>query len=331
MNKTPRWVCASLICFCTVPAPAGEPIFHTGSYNPFTAIFGRPDFFGGSTLQSGQWDARSVLTIASHSEPAGAGPDSLELDGETYRLALTVARGFGRRLEIGGTVPLLHASGGFLDGIVEDWHDVIGASNAQRNVRPRDQLNFRYSGGGDELFVLDGTNTGIGDLQLYGRYQLLEPEVGGRRLALHTGIKLPTGSSTHLRGSGAADYSVGLGYSDPVTLAGADITLSAHAGVLFLGGGDVLEDLQEDSVLFGGVQAGIRLGARFDLLAQIQAAGSYYDSRLSTLGDNTVQLSIGANVRFPESGWNLTVGIVEDAFSDMMPDFALYSALSRNF
>ena len=279
----------------------------------------------------GQWEVRTVFTITSHTEPAGVGEEALELDGESYRMGFTVARGIGNRLEIGGTAPLLHTSAGFLDGIVEDWHDVIGASNAQRNARARNQLNFGYDRNGESLFALEDTNTGVGDLQLYGRYQLLDPATTGRRLALHTGVKLPTGSASHLRGSGAADYSVGVGFSDPVTLAAAKMTFSAHAGMLFLGDGDVLKEFQESQVPFGGVQIGMRFGKRFDLLAQVQAAGSYYDSRLSTLGDTTVQLSIGVNARFPASGWNLSFGIVEDAFSDMMPDFALYSALSHSF
>lgn len=334
MNKTQGWIYASLICLCGSPAYSSadrEPIFHTGSYNPFTQIFGRPDFFGGSTLSAGQWEARTVFTITSHTEPAGSGVEALELDGESYRLGLTIARGIGNRLEIGGTAALLHTSGGFLDGIVEDWHDVVGASNAQRDARARNQLNFRYDRAGERPFALEDTNTGIGDLQLYARYQLLDTATTRRRLALHSGVKLPTGSASHLRGSGAADYSVGLGFSDPVTLAAANMTFSAHAGMLFLGDGDALKEFQENQVPFGGVQIGMRFGKRFDLMAQVQAAGSYYDSRLSTLGDTTVQLSLGANVRFPSSGWNLSFGIVEDAFSDMMPDFALYSALTRVF
>lgn len=318
-----------------LPAPSSpgvkEPIFHTGTYNPFTQIFGRPEFFAGATQPAGTWEIRSVITLTSHTEPTGDGFEQLELDGETSRLALTFTRGLSDGWEIGATVPLLHASGGFLDATVEGWHDIIGASNAQRNVRPRNQLNFIYGRGGMPLVEISDSSTGIGDIQLFSRYQLLSAADGSRKLALHGGLKLPTGSSQNLRGSGAADYSLGIGYTDTATLSRVNLTLSAHAGVLLLGDGDLLSELQESTVPIGGIQLGLALGNRIDLLAQVQAAGSYYDSSLATLGDNTVQLSLGANVRFPRSGWNLTLGIVEDAFSDMMPDFALYSALSRSF
>ena len=50
---------------------------------------------------------------------------------------------------------------------------------------------------------------------------------------------------------------------------------------------------------------------------------------LATLGDPTLQLSLGANIHFPESRWNWTLGIVEDAFSDMMPDFALHMEVRK--
>ncbi|MEZ5549738.1 MAG: DUF3187 family protein [Pseudomonadales bacterium] len=310
---------------------AKEPIFHTGTYNPFTRIFGRPEFFAGSIQPAGTWDIRGVVTLTSHTEPAGNGFEQLELDGETTRLALTFTRGLGDDWEIGATIPLLHASGGFLDATVEDWHDIIGASNAQRNVRARNQLNFIYQRGGDVRIRIEDSSTGVGDIALFARYQLLAADDDSRKLTLHGGLKLPTGSYQHLRGSGAADYSLGIGYTDTASLKRANLTVSAHAGVLLLGDGKVLSELQKRTVPIGGIQIGLALGNRVDLLAQLQAAGSYYDSSLATLGDNTVQLSVGANVRFPGSGWNLTLGIVEDAFSDIMPDFALYSALSRSF
>ena len=60
--------------------------------------------------------------------------------------------------------------------------------------------------------------------------------------------------------------------------------------------------------------------------ALLHANGGFLDGIVESWHD-----IIGANIRFPESGWHLTFGIVEDAFSDMMPDFALYSALSRSF
>ena len=44
-----------------------------------------------------------------------------------------------------------------------------------------------------------------------------------------------------------------------------------------------------------------------------------------------MQLSVGGHVRFPGSGWHCTFGIVEDAFSDMAPDFALHLEISKSF
>ena len=148
---------------------------------------------------------------------------------------------------------------------------------------------------------------------------------------MHLGIKLPTGDEDALAGSGATDYSAGIGWTDPVTFARQKITLSANAGMLLLGDGDVLSDIQEEWVPYAGFQITYSPWQRVDLLAQIQGTGSYYDSDLSTLGDPTVQLSFGANFRFPNRGWQLMFGIVEDGLSDMMPDFSLHMELSKTF
>jgi len=150
-------------------------------------------------------------------------------------------------------------------------------------------------------------------------------------LALYGGVKLPSGDEDKLTGSGATDYSFGLGYTDPLLLAGIRTVISAHAGVLMLGDGNVLEEDQKNTVGFGGVQLAFSATKRLTLLAQIQGASSYYDSDLDVLGGNTVQLSFGANLRWPESGWDWRFGIVEDGLSKVMPDFALHMEISRRF
>jgi hypothetical protein len=135
----------------------------------------------------------------------------------------------------------------------------------------------------------------------------------------------------YLFGSGATDYSVGIGYSDPLSLAKLRITLSANAGVLFLGNGNVLSDIQKDRVPFGGLQLTFDMSERFALLGQIQGAGPYYDSSLDALGGTTIQLALGANVHFPRGHWGLRFGIIEDGLSEVTPDFTLRLEIVKVF
>jgi hypothetical protein len=315
----------------TLPARAAEPIFHTRSYNAFTQIFGRPEFFAGSMRDGGSSEARVTLNLVSFAEIDTSGTDGAELDGETYHALFSFSHNVTDRWEVAAQLPFLYHSGGFMDSTVDNFHDLFGLPEGDRPNQGQNQLLFATRETGQTPFRLDSSTGGIGDVRLNSRYLLTAPGANARQFAVHAGLKLATGDADDLLGSGATDYSAGLGYSDPVTLGGLRTTLSAHAGILVLGDGDVLSDQQEDTVGFGGLQLTFAATRRVDLIAQIQGASAYYDSNLDVLGSSTVQLAFGANVNFPDSGWDWRFGIIEDGLSDVMPDFALHMEISRQF
>jgi len=54
------------------------------------------------------------------------------IDGETHTLDLNVARGVGTNAQIAVRVPLRWRGGGFLDGLIDKWHQVFGLPNGDR-------------------------------------------------------------------------------------------------------------------------------------------------------------------------------------------------------
>jgi hypothetical protein len=310
---------------------ASEPIFHSRSYNAFTQVFGLPEFFAGRLLPEGDTEARAVFNLVSFDKRESNRTESLEMDGETYQLALNIDHSLTPRWEVGARVPFLYHSGGFMDGFVDAWHDFFNIGVGSRNRQGQNELEFSYLVEGEPGFELTKSNGGIGDVQLRTRLLITEPSRTERQLALHAGIKLPTGNDKYLFGSGATDYSVGIGYSDPLSLAKLSMTLSANAGVLFLGDGNVLGDIQKDRVPYGGLQLTFDISERFALLGQIQGAGPYYDSSLDALGGTTIQLAFGANVHFPRGRWDLRFGIIEDGLSEVTPDFTLHLEIVKVF
>ncbi len=308
-------------------AKANDQFLKVRSYNPFTQIFGRPEFFAGWMADPGVAQTRGALSVVSFSEIEQVGGTTLELDGEAYHLDLSYQRVFAPRIEIGARLPVLHHTGGWMDGPLTDWHDLLGVPNGKRDLQPRDALRLYFDDGLGERVLVDDAGSGIGDLQLWTRYQLSSPGAG-RQLALHGGIKVPTGNPDRLTGSGAFDLSIGAGLSDPLTLRAIRTTLSANVGVIWLGTGDVLPAYQKDSALFAGVQAAVRLNRKLSLIAGVQGTSAYYDSDIGAIGDETVQLIFGGHYRF-DSGWQVRMGIVEDGLSRVMPDFAVHLDISR--
>ncbi len=317
------------LIFLFVPsiATAADDFLQVRTYNPFTQIYGRPEFFAGRVGDPGVGWLRGALNVVSLTEIEQADGASLELDGESYHLDLSYQKVLAPRLEIGASLPVLHYTGGWMDEPLTDWHSLLGVPNGKRDEQPRDALLLYFDDGAGVSYRLEDTETGIGDMQFWTRYQL-SGHVAGRQAAVHGGIKLPTGDPDRLTGSGAVDVSLGLGLSDPVTLQMIRTSLSANVGVVLLGEGEVLPEIQRSSVAFAGLQASLRLSRKLSLIGGVQATSSYYDTDIGGIGDETVQLLFGGDYRF-DSGWQVRLGIVEDGFSRVMPDFALHMDISR--
>jgi hypothetical protein len=140
-------------------------------------------------------------------------------------------------------------------------------------------------------------------------------------------VKLPTGDSADLHGSGATDAAVGLYAQDSGTLLGKDFAYLGFAGVLALGDGDILTEQQRSAVPYGGVAATWHATEQFGITGQLQAQGAYIDSDLDELGGSSIQLAVGGIYRFPRHGVSLRFALVEDVISDATPDFAVHLAI----
>lgn len=96
--------------------------------------------------------------------------------------------------------------------------------------------------------------------------------------------------------------------------------------MLLLGDGDVLPELQENTVLCGGVTASWQVAERFAFTTQLQAQGAYYDSDIEELGGSTIQLGVGFRYRLKRSNRCSRFAVVEDVTADATTDFALHFA-----
>ena len=60
----------------------------------------------------------------------------LNLDGETLRFALELRYGLAENWDLQLEVPWLEHSGGNLDRLIDDWHDLWGMSDGGRSEYP---------------------------------------------------------------------------------------------------------------------------------------------------------------------------------------------------
>jgi hypothetical protein len=321
-NRPPFYLSAVAI-LAALPIPAAaQVLFETSDQNPFIQIHTLPSPSESPLVAAGETslDWRFDLANNSISEAHADGEQAI-LDGETWRLTLHAEHAVGEHFSVGLSVPLLKHRGGLLDSPIRRWHELWGLSNTRREDFEDDRLRYTYARGGLTEGV-EGTTAGLGDIRLGADWRL-RPAVSGRRsLSARAGLKLPTGSSGALRGSGGTDLSLQLLATDPQTLARWHTTIAWSFGALWLGDGKLLDELRREFVPIASLGASRPVLGRLDLVLQIDAHGRFYDSGLDILGEPAVQLVTGGRYNFGGGGW-LELGFTENLSTDPTPDFGL--------
>lgn len=197
---------------------------------------------------------------------------------DTLQVAVTVPwrrflrAPFARRLS---TTVEAHASviwGGWTDGLIEDWHRLIGSSNFQRQLSPRDRVHLRLSeDGGPTLADVHSAGVVLGDLVVRNQLVLVgvEPGPSGApprgAIAVRLDLKLPTGPLHRLGGSGGADAGLGLAG----TVRAGPLTVHALASARVVSGLPQGFALQPRRLQAGGdLSLVLRVGRRVALLLE---------------------------------------------------------------
>jgi len=145
--------------------------------------------------------------------------EQILLDGETTRMTLGGRYGLSKSVELGVEIPYIVHSGGFLDGFIINYHDSFGFPQGGRDQAPRNRLLYRYSLDGVEKLKIDSSGNGLGDIGLTAGLQIYhDAQEYPRAVALRASVKLPTGDSASLHGSGSTDFSFLITASDDYKL-----------------------------------------------------------------------------------------------------------------
>ena len=288
--------------------------FPIRNHNPFLQIFGLPTFQTGELVEPGRLEFGISYDMANDADDADRLTERLVIDVESHVLSLSLRRRVGERFEFGIDVPYVRHSEGFLDSVIYNFHNLVGLPNSTRDG-PDDQYQLFFEREGAVLFDSSTPTSGLGDIQLSAAMKL-------GKATLRAGVKAPTGDPDKLTGSGATDLSLGI-YGGSVTrFFDRDLSYSGFVGVLALGDGDVMAELQRSAVPYGGAALRWQATKRLALATQLYVQGPYFDINLDELGGTTFQLAFGADIRLQRM--LLRFAIVEDIAAGAAPDFALH-------
>ena len=301
---------------------------HLANRSPLVAIYGLPLAASGRLLDSGEQQWQLDVTVANSFRITSSEREAIYLDGETSNVRLGWHYGVGGRGEIGVELPLVHHSGGFLDSIIDDYHQFFGFDRSGRDVSPYGELHYQYNANGQPLVLVERRGSGIGDLQLTGGYQLLAGQQ--RWLAARFTLKAPTGDPDALFGSGGWDASAALHWADRASWQRYKLSYELSAGALYTGTGEVLPGQRQQLVVFGSALLAWQLATRANLKIQLDGHSAFYQSALRELDSPSLQLSLGATITASRK-LDIDLALVEDLVVDTAPDLVLLLALRLHY
>lgn len=297
------------------------------STNPFTRVFGLPMYPSINEFNAEDWELAYVLEVVNHADTGFSGDERLVLDGESNLSNFMLSYALSDSWQFGADLSYVQYDGGVMDTFIENWHDAFDFTNSDR-LGPHDLLQLTYTLNESEYYNIVDDNSGFGDVRLWSSFTFMQSE--NTRMSVRGTVKLPTGDSKYLHGSDAADFAVDVAAMHRLFSGKRPLSFSGYAGVMMLGDGDVISILQKDSVVYGGIGLVWEYNSHWDVLAQIQAQSSYFDSDLVELGES-YQISLGVRYLWLSANADLLLGITEDFIDDATPDFGVNFELRKSF
>lgn len=320
------------ILFSTDLAAVEIAPFYTQNQSPLIQIFGLPSIGDPAVVPSRKVDLRLIVDLANNFLNDQTANESMVLDGESTRISLDARYGIAKNFEVGLVIPYIIEGGGFTDGFIDWYHNTFGFSAGGRDQAPRNRLLYQYQKDQQVRLNVDQSSNGIGDIQLTGAFQLYRnPDKPSQAISLRTSLKLPTGDSQQLHGSGSTDFSLWITAGDDYKISVGHFTLYGAAGILGMTQGDVLKEQQRNWVGFGCLGVGWSPARWIAFKVQANGHTSFYkDSELASLNQPSLQVTMGGTLAFSEK-ISLDLGVTEDVDGRTSPDVVFHFALRGRF
>ncbi|MEZ5569632.1 MAG: DUF3187 family protein [Halioglobus sp.] len=300
---------------------SSEPLY-VKNLSPVAGLFGLPSQRSALTTPVGTLSAALHGSIASHYINDSNPGELINLDGETRRVALELRYGVAENWDLQLELPWLDHSGGDLDELIDDWHDLWGMADGGRSDIPRDLLDYRYATPQGGIALQDDAS-GVGDISLSLSHAFYREDGATASVAL--GYKSGTGDEQDFTGSGSDDVFVALRFSAE-HLSDLPLVWHAQAGYLRAGRADRLAEFQQRDLWFAGLGMDWRFARRWSAIVQVDSHAAPLDSDLTATGDTAFLLAVGARWQFAEH-WQLDLSVVEDIGVETAPDVVFQASI----
>jgi len=303
------------LCLSTSSACLANPAspFLVRDQNPFALIYGLPHATAARLPEASQQGWVFSLNGSNQLIYHTSQDAELLVDLETWQLNLFYDYRLKDNLLLRIQLPLIAHGGGFMDAPIDRYHELTGLP---RDIRPafEDGLTqISYSENEVSLLEINQRQKGLGDIALQLGWQA--DKSTEHALSHWISIKLPSGDSEKLTGSGSTDIAL---------WSALDYRLSAaswfygQAGLLYMSDSEVLQHRQNDWAGFATAGMAYEAWPDIQLKAQFDIHSALYDSELKYLSE-VIQFTFGGSYRI-NAQQSIDFAIAEDIQAGASPD-----------
>lgn len=176
------------------------PLYGKNYYLPHLLIYSFPGF---SPRTGEKGDITSSISYSGINEFLLYFKGEVRVDYESSVLESSFTYRVSDKLLIGTDIRLISYYGGFMDPVIDFWHDIFDFPGAGRSLYPSSDVDILIKNSSGNSPTLDGDSIYLGDTDIYGVWNIAEDIFYS--VALAAAVKLPTGSFTYLTGSNYMD------------------------------------------------------------------------------------------------------------------------------
>jgi len=296
----------------------GAPLQRLG----FTAAMENAD-----PVPAGTWALEMVNAYSNVFEQDSTTTHVLFLDMERLITGLTVRWGARESLELGARLTLETTGPGVLDGLIVEWHELLGLGQANRDRFDENRYRQWLSDGNGGVFLDKPRRTfGLHDVRVSAKWRAWRSGDGRSVLSLRSVARVPAVDGTtgngHVDGALMALWRQGVGSWYVHGMAGASATRPS----------DRLDPVLRAASYFGGIGVERSLGGSVAAIGQFQiqsAALRSFDHR--EIDRAPTNLVLGFAGRFGDA-WTWDASFQEDVPADTPAvDFTATIRLTRHW
>jgi hypothetical protein len=296
--------------------------------SPFNRIYARPPLNTAPQLSIRQTATSLSIQVANYFSGTKTTSEKVVLDGETWVLKWGISHQIDEHWSFQSNIPFYYSDKGTLDNLIYQWHRFFHLPQGGRNVQNAYHFAVYYEQNNHRLFTQNSTTRTIGDWNNQLTYEM---DKFGKHWNFNAALKLPTGSTQALSGSGSTDLGLGAVMSQSFTLGNQSLGYWTGVGLSYLGNSHYVLSPYHKKWQYGFRIGGLwQLTPRLQLKSQLDSTTALYSSNTIELGKPPLQLTMGGDIKI-STKTRLELFFAEDLLIQRAPDITLASRLVTQF